>query len=101
MYEDVWERQELLFKIKILKDRVDAFESGEQYVRTEKLHQIARAGDLRTIKRLRKELAQERVEKIHIRELWYAICLDMQHECEKGSRKRIRNVKRNLLKKMI
>ena len=33
MYDGVWDRQELLFKIKLLKDRVDAFESGEKYVR--------------------------------------------------------------------
>ena len=45
MYEDVWSRQELLFHIKILKDRVKAFETGEQYVRMEKLHRIAREGD--------------------------------------------------------
>ena len=32
MNENVWERQELLFKIKLLKDRVEAFESGEKYV---------------------------------------------------------------------
>ena len=83
MYEDVWDRQELLFKIKIFKDRVDAFESGEQYMRMKKLHQIARAGDFQTIKRLKRELAQERAEKIHVRELWYATCLDMQHEYEK------------------
>ena len=37
MYEDVWDRQELLFKIKILRDRVEAFESGDQYIRMKKL----------------------------------------------------------------
>ena len=59
MNENVWERQELLFKIKLLKDRVEAFESGEKYVQMEKLHKIARAGDFRTIQHLKKELAQE------------------------------------------
>ena len=88
MYEDVWDRQELLFKIKILRDRVEAFESGDQYIRMKKLHQIARAGDFRTIKRLKGELAQERAEKIHVRELWYATCLDIQRECEKKLREK-------------
>ena len=31
MYEDVWNRQELLFKINILRDCVEVFESGDQY----------------------------------------------------------------------
>ena len=38
MYENVWDRQSLLFQIKLLKDRVEAFESGEKYIRMEKLH---------------------------------------------------------------
>ena len=82
MNENVWERQELLFKIKLLKDRVEAFESGEKYVQMEKLHKVARAGDFRTIQHLKKELAQERAEKVHVRELWYATCLDIQNECD-------------------
>jgi len=99
MYEDVWDRQELLFKIKILKDRVDAFESGEQYVRMKKLHQIARAGDFRTIKRLKRELAQERAEKIHVRELWYETCLDMQRECEKRIAQKDKECEKKLAQK--
>lgn len=82
MNENVWERQELLFKIKLPKDRVEAFESGEKYVQMEKLHKVARAGDFRTIQHLKKELAQERAEKVHVRELWYATCLDIQNECD-------------------
>ena len=82
MNENVWERQELLFKIKLLKDRVEAFESGEKYVQMERLHKVARAGDFRTIQHLKKELAQERAEKVHVRELWYATCLDIQNECD-------------------
>jgi hypothetical protein len=35
MYAEAWNRQELLFKIKLLEDRVDAFESGEKYVHIE------------------------------------------------------------------
>ena len=99
MYEDVWDRQELLFKIKILRDRVEAFESGDQYIRMKKLHQIARAGDFRTIKRLKGELAQERAEKIHVRELWYATCLDIQRECGKSCGKRIKTAKRSWRKR--
>lgn len=83
MNEDVWDRQSLLFKIKLLTDRVEAFESGEKYLRMKELHRIAREGDFRTIQRLKKELAQERSEKIHVREIWYATCLDMQAQFDK------------------
>lgn len=88
MYDDVWDRQELLFKIKLLKDRVEAFESGEKYVRMEALHKIARQGDFRTINRLKKELSAERAEKRHVRELWYQTCLDLQNEFEKKLREK-------------
>lgn len=96
MYEEVLGRQELLFKIKILKDRVEAFESGAQYVRMQELHRIARAGDFREIKRLKEELAHERAEKIHVRELWYGTCADMQQECEKRLEDKDRECKRKL-----
>lgn len=99
MYEDVWSRQELLFHIKILKDRVKAFETGEQYVRMEKLHRIAREGDFRMIKRLEGELAQERAEKIHVRELWYATCEDILCECEKKLQEKDKECKQKLAEK--
>ena len=55
MFETVWDRQELLFKIKLLSDRVEAFESGKQYVQMKELHRIARESDFRTIRRLKEE----------------------------------------------
>ena len=82
MYEDVWDRQELLFRIKLLTDRVKAFESGEKYVRMEKLHEIAREGDFKTINRLKKDLACERAEKRRVREFWFQTCSDMKKEHE-------------------
>ena len=68
MYENVWDRQSLLFQIKLLKDRVEAFESGEKYIRMEKLHKIAREGDFRTTKRMKKELAEESAAQSRITE---------------------------------
>ena len=88
MYENVWDRQSLLFQIKLLKDRVEAFESGEKYIRMEKLHQIAREGDFRTIQRLKKELAEERADRIRIRENWYATCLDIEKDCNEKLRQK-------------
>ena len=103
MYENVWDRQSLLFQIKLLKDRVEAFESGEKYIRMEKLHQIAREGDFRTIQRLKKELAEERADRIRIREnsgktgmlpAWI-----LKRTAMKNCVKRIRNVPKRLQKR--
>lgn len=99
MYENVWDRQELLFKIKLLSDRVEAFESGEQYARMEELHRLARESDFRTIKRLKKELAKERAEKVHVREIWYETCLDVQKECEKKLQQKDKECARKLEEK--
>lgn len=99
MYEDVWNRQELLFTIKLLKDRVEAFESGEKYVRMEKLHKAARAGDFRTIQRLKKELAEARAEKTHVRDLWFATCQDIQDECDQKLREKDKECAKKLAEK--
>ena len=99
MHDDVWDRQELLFKIKLLKDRVEAFESGEKFVRMEALHKIAREGDFRTINRLKKELSVERAEKTHVRELWYQTCLDLQNEYEKKLREKDKECAEKLAEK--
>ena len=88
MYENVWDRQSLLFQIKLLKDRVEAFESGEKYIHMEKLHKIAREGDFRTIQRLKKELAEERADRIRVRENWYATCLDIEKDCNEKLRQK-------------
>lgn len=61
-YDEVFDRQTLLFEIKLLRDQVSAFESGEKYVQMEKLHKVAREGDFRTMRRLRKELEEARGE---------------------------------------
>ncbi len=42
---------DLLFQIKLLKDKVVGFESGEKYVRMKEEHRKAREADARTIKR--------------------------------------------------
>ena len=65
----------------------------------EKLHKIAREGDFRTIERLKKELSQERAEKIHVREIWYETCLDIQKECEKKLQQKDRECAEKLAEK--
>lgn len=99
MYDAVWDRQTLLFEIKILKDRLNAFETGEKYVRMEKLHKAAREGDFRTIQRLKKEVEQERVEKRHAIDIWYETCADIQKECDKKLEKKELEYKKLLAEK--
>lgn len=84
MCEADWDRQGLLFKIKLLQDRVDAFESGRRYVVMKEQHRIAREGDFRTIRMLKKDLALERSEKVRIREKWYGTCEDILKECSRA-----------------
>lgn len=99
MYDSTWDQQSLLFKIKLLSDRVEAFESGKKYTQMQEMHRIAREGDFRTIKRLRKELATERAEKIHVREIWYKVCEDLQKESEEKLREKDKECERKLREK--
>lgn len=82
-YDEVWIRQSMQFEIKLLRDRVSAFESGEKYVQMEKLHKAAREGDFREMRRLREALVEARTEKHHVMEIWYQACEDIQNEYEK------------------
>jgi len=49
-YDTIWNESDLLLRNKLLQDRVDAFESGEKYVRMQEIHRKAREADLRLIK---------------------------------------------------
>ena len=82
-YDEVWIRQSMQFEIKLLRDRVSAFESGEKYVQMEKLHKAAREGDFREMRWLREALVEARAEKHHVMEIWYQACEDIQNEYEK------------------
>ena len=98
---DVWDRQELLFKIKLLQDRVDAFESGRKYSVMVKEHKIARESDFRVMERLRKDLAQERAEKIRIRNLWFETCEDILKECDRTIARKEKEYERDLKEKDV
>ena len=82
MYSQTSRESDLLFQIKLLRDRVKDFESGEKYLRMKEDHHLARSADMRTIHRLEKELEKSRKETIRVRELWYGTCLDMESECK-------------------
>ena len=50
MFEEIIDRSELLFRMKLMKDKIDAFESGEKYLRMKESHRRARQADARYIK---------------------------------------------------
>ena len=92
--DEMISRADLLFQIKLLRDRVEAFENGEKYVRMKEEHQKARDADHRTIRRLEHELERARKESIRIRELWYGTCEDVIREKEKELAKKEKQIQR-------
>lgn len=97
-YDDIT-RSDLLFQIKLLKDKVAAFESGEKYIRMKEECEKIHLADLRTIKRLEKEKADARMETIRVRDLWYRTCTDVVMEKErlgKEKDKEIEHLKKRL-----
>ncbi len=69
-----WTISDLRFRIRILEQKVEGFESGEKYVRMKEEFRKVHAAELRTIARLEKDLSDAHAETIHVRELWYATC---------------------------
>ena len=78
MFEREIRTDDLQLIIKNLKDHVEAFESGEKYLRMKEEFHKCRAADARKIRRLEKELAEARGEIIHVRNLWFEICDELE-----------------------
>ena len=83
MYEDTLDRSDLLFKLKLLKDKVAAFETGEKYIRMKNEFKIVRESDLRYIRSLELEIEQLHSEIHRVRDIWYDTCEDIYKEHEK------------------
>lgn len=92
MFKDDITHSDLLFQIKLLKDKVKAFESGEKYIRMQEECGKIHSADLRTIRRLEKEKADTRKETIRVRNLWYAACCDVAEEKEKLGREKDKEI---------
>ena len=88
MFNDDITRADLLFQIRLLKDKVEAFESGEKYIRMKEECEKIHSADMRTIRRLEKEKADARIETIHVRDLWYATCSDIVKEKDRLLKKK-------------
>lgn len=83
MYEDTLDRSDLLFRLKLYKDKVAAFESGEKYIRMKEECKKIREADLRYIHKLEKETERAHSEARRVRDIWYETCEDINREHEK------------------
>ena len=85
---------DLLFQIKLLKNKVADFESGEKYARMKEEHKKAREADARTIKRLEAELAAAHTQIVDIRNLWMQANEDILKEKEKAIKEKDNDLKK-------
>ena len=92
MRSTTWKISDLLFRIRLLEEKVAGFESGEKYVRMQEESRKTHAAELRTIKQLEKELAGAHAETIHVRELWYGTCQDIEKACRKKLEEKDREI---------
>lgn len=74
---------DLRFEVKVLRDEVEAFKSGEKYVRMEEEFHRCRRADAKTIRRLEKERDAAREEARHVRDLWFETCDQLVKDIEK------------------
>ena len=84
-----WQLSDLLFKLKLKQERIDALESGEEYVRMrEQLRQELAYQD-RIIKDLQKTIAEKDRQITENRKNWEQVHDDIMEEHRRKSRKKI------------
>ena len=85
---------DLLFNIKLLKDQVSDFKSGEKYRRMQDdYHKMLREEE-RRIRHLENELASAHAQVIDVRNKWSQTCEDVLAEKEKALERKDRELKR-------
>ena len=82
MFDQTWKISDLLFHMKLLKDKVNAFESGEKYVQMQEQHRKDVAFLNRRIIELEKEAARAHAETVDVRNKWFETCEDVVKEKE-------------------
>lgn len=83
MFDNAVQIADLKLYIKILKDQVSAFESGEKYVRLQEEHRKIVADRDRTIKYLEAELEKAHAETSKVLKIWMQACDDVVAEKER------------------
>jgi len=87
----------LQYRVKDLTAQVDAFKSGERYIKMRSEFKERLSAGNRKIKHLEQELAEERYRTITVRENWSEVFDDLKKEHEKDLQNKDREIK--LLKK--
>ena len=82
MFKQTWRESDLLFRVKLLTDKVAAWESGEKYIKMQEEHRKETAAKDRRIKQLEKEIARAHAETINVRNKWFQTCDDVVKEKE-------------------
>lgn len=80
MYNQTMPKAELLFQLKLLKDKVAEFESGEKYVRMQEEYRKNLAFQNRKNEQLKKELSCSHAETVRVRNKWLQTCVDIIKE---------------------
>lgn len=81
---------DLQYKVKHLQHEVDAFKSGDKYLKMDSNFQAVLAKNNCEIKKLRNELADSRSQTVAIRNKWMQVFEDLQVEHAKAIRKKER-----------
>ena len=94
MFDQTFKVSDLLFHMKLLKDKVRAFESGEKYIQMQEQHRKDVAFLNRRIKELENEVARAHAETISVRNKWFETCGDVLKEKESELLRKDRELRR-------
>lgn len=100
MFNIEWRESCLRLRIKNLKDKVAAFESGEKYQKMQEGHRKELARKDREIRKLKEELARSHAETVDVRNKWIQTCEDVEKEKEKELARKDREL-RGMEKRML
>lgn len=84
---DLFEEYMLLqCRVKDQKRIIDEFESGARYIKIQQDHHRVVAGYIKEIERLKKELAEARIQAVKVRDIWTDECYEVwqDHQKEAG-----------------
>lgn len=94
MYNKAWADSNLAFQLKLLRDKISAWESGEKYVKMKEEHRKELAKKDRKIKQLEQEAARSHAETTDVRNKWFQACEDVLKEKEQELAKKDRELQK-------
>ena len=94
-----WRISDLLFENHLLRERIDALESGEKYTHMQEKHRQEINFLDRLVKSLKSELAEAHAETVDVRKKWIQTCDDVRHDCDlelKRMQTKVRNAEKEV-----